>query len=300
MTFKNYVFNAYLWMMSIYVSIWLVFVISRTNQDYYLTVALIIVLILLSSAKKLIKSKLYIIKILRDFQLSLVNQDRVDKLANKVDLLTKSNNLTIEKESETIEQTETNKIINDSQNYKPFYADLIQKQIIEPLITELSLIDKNDESKNEDKKGQLGIIADCIRDIASYFITGEPIIERDYNINIVDYLGITQASMIIRNAARRIQIIYDLDKRQVSLKVIDIIRCFIPTLLRDAELEKIYQSSSLHKAKEIGIKVDKGEMAKDIINYIDTIIDKYIGVPQKIKRDSNKRRYIKSIIQKRQ
>lgn len=298
MTLKNYVFNAYLWMMSIYVSIWLVFVISRPNQEYYLTIALIIVLILLSSAKKLIKSKQYIIKILRDYQLSQVNQDRVDELANKFDLLTKSNNLTIEKGSET--KTETNKLINESQNYKPFYADLIQKQIIEPLIIELSLIEKNDKSKNEDKKGQISIIADNIRDIASYFITGDPIIARDYNINIADYLGITQASLIIRNAARRIQIIYDLDKRLVSLKVIDIIKCFIPTLLREAELEKIYQSSTLHKATEIGIKVDKGEMAKDIINYIDTIIDKYIGVPQKIKRDSNKRRYIKSIIQKRQ
>lgn len=300
MTLKNYVFNAYLWMMSIYVSIWLVFVISRPNQDYYLTIALIIVLILLSSAKKLIKSKQYIIKILRDYHLSLVTQDRVDELTSKFDLLTGSYNLTTEKESKTNEQTETIKLINDSQNYKPFYADLIQNQIIEPLITELTLIDKNDKSKNEDKKGQLTIIADSIRDIASYFIIGDPIIAREDNINIADYLGITQASLIIRNAARRIQIIYDLDKRLLSLKVIDIIKCFIPTLLRDSELEKIYQCSSLHKAKEIGIKINKGEMAKDIINYIDTIIDKYIGVPPKIKRDSNKRRYIKSIIQKRQ
>lgn len=296
MTLKNYVFNAYLWMMSIYVSIWLVFVISRPNQEYYLTIALIIVLILLSSAKKLIKSKQYIIKILRDYQLSQVIQDRVDELANNFDLLTKSNNLTIEKGSET--KTETNKLINESQNYKPFYADLIQKQIIEPLIAELMLIDKN--SKNENINGQLTIIADSIRDIASYFIIGDPIIAREDNINIADYLGITPASLIMRNAARRIQIIYNLENRPISIKVFEILQCFIPTLLTDSELEKIYQCSSLHKAKEIGIKINKGEMAKDIINYIDTIIDKYIGVPQKIKRDSNKRRYIKSIIQKRQ
>jgi len=301
MILNNFVFDAYIRLMTSYVTIWLFFVNIRHNQDHNLTIALITLLILLLSVKPMIKCRRHVNIILRDYKFAIGQistkidstnknrQEREDELASQFDMLNKyilDNNI-IEKPSKA--QTETDKLINDCQNYEPFYSDVIQNQIIVPLIKDLSLID-NKDPEGVNKVERQNLIAEITRDIALHIIVGNPIADSTKNINLVDYLGITQTSIIIRNVAKRILIIYKLEKKNTSMNILDIMTSFVPALITDTDINKVYQSSTKSKAEKAGIKVNINEMEIDINNYIDIMIDTYPGVPTKIKRDSKQRR----------